>query len=144
MDYDTSLLTGAQLVTQTGVQSLANLVASAELALNDFALAAHRAVFRKLKARGIDPTLLTDQSKAELKDAVAYEAVGRLALAGYLGDTDAAAMLAMGEAACGQGWRPDYADTSDSPGTGADAIPAVGHLDDRANDVFFDDTPRLQ
>ena len=75
MDYDTSLITGAQIVDHTGVQDLANLVTDAELVLNTFALNAHRAIWRKLKARGIDPTALSNESL--LKDAVAYEAVGR-------------------------------------------------------------------
>lgn len=142
MDYDTSLLTGAQLVEQTGVQDLANLVTDAELVLDTFALNAHRAVWRRLKARGIDPTALSNQ--ALLKDAVAFEAVGRLAMAGYLGSTDGPAYLAMSAQAAGPDFRPEYADTStDSPRHAGEGVPVVGHVDDDPNGVFFDDLPTL-
>lgn len=142
MDYDTPLLTGAQLVDQTGVQDLDNLVTTAELVLDTFALNAHRAVWRKLHARGIDPTALTTAAANRLKDAVAYEAVGRLALAGYLGSTDGAAMLAMSASACGADFRPEYT-TGDSPGSGSDGIPCVGHLDSRTGETFSGDFPSV-
>lgn len=141
MDYDTSLLTGAQLVEQTGVQDLANLATDAELVLNTFALNAHRAVWRRLKARGIDPTALSNE--ALLKDAVAFEAVGRLALAGYLGSTDGPTYLAMSEKASGAEFRPEYADTSaDSPRHAGEGVPVVGHVDEGGL-TFSDDVPTL-
>lgn len=140
MAYDTSLLTGAQLVEQTGVQDLANLATDNELVLNTFALTAHRAVWRRLKARGIDPTALSNE--ALLKDAVAFEAVGRLALAGYLGSTDGPACLAMSVQASGADFRPEFSDLgSDSPRNSGEGVPVVGHVDDRNGATFFDDLP---
>jgi hypothetical protein len=140
MDYDTSLVAGADIVNLTGVQDLANLATDAELVLNTLALSAHRAIYRKLEARGIDPTLLTNESR--LKDAVAYEAVGRFALAGYLGTTDAQAMLALADKASGVEFRPVYA-SADTPANASSGIPAVGHLDDDNTGVFYDDTPTV-
>ncbi len=140
MSYDVSLLTGAQLVEQTGVQDLANLAADSELVLNTFALNAHRAVYRRLQARGIDPTLITNED--QLKDAVAYEAVGRLALAGYLGSVDAQAMLQLAKDAAGQDWRPTYA-SADSPRHGGESVPAVGHVEDALFSTFTEDTPSV-
>ena len=142
MAYDTSLLTGAQLVEQTGVQDLANLATDAELVLNTFALNAHRAVWRKLKARGIDPTALSNESL--LKDAVAFEAVGRLALAGYLGSTDGQAYLAMSVQASGPDFRPEYTDdATDVARHAGEGLPVVGHVDQQETSYFSDDVPTL-
>ncbi len=140
MDYDTSLLTGAQLVEQTGVQDLANLATDAELVLNTFALNAHRAVWRKLKARGIDPTALSNE--ALLKDAVAYEAVGRLALAGYLPNVNGSEMLALSAAACGADFRPEFTDSTDVARHAGEGVPVVGHVDEGGL-TFSDDVPTL-
>ena len=142
MDYDTSLITGAQIVDHTGVQDLANLVTDAELVLNTFALNAHRAIWRKLKARGIDPTALSNESL--LKDAVAYEAVGRLALAGYLPNVSGSEVLALSAAACGADFRPEYSDSAtDSPRHAGEGIPVVGHVDQQETSYFSDDVPTL-
>lgn len=143
MDYDTPLLTGAQLVTQTGVQALANLETSNELDLDAFALAAHQAIWRKLKAAGEDPPNLTNA--ALLKDAVAYEAIGRLALAGYLGSTSAADMFAKSEASMRTEFRAEYASAEEGR-TAGEGVPSVGHADQCpvfSDDVVFDDLPTL-
>lgn len=148
--YGTALITGAAIVTYTGVQDLANLATDAELVLNDMATTATNVVYRKLQARGIDPTLITNQT--HLYDAVAFIAVYRLALAGYLPGVDLAAMKAEAEDALA-GFRPVYA-SADSPRHGNEGIPAVGHVTGGLvfsgdmpiadTDYFTDDTPTVQ
>jgi hypothetical protein len=150
MSYDTSLLTGAQLVEHVGVLGLANVEATAELDLDTFALQAHRAIYRRLQANGYDPTALTNQE--QLKDAIAYEAVGRLALAGRITGVDAMAFLAIAKESV-RDFRGAFA-TEDAAGRTGGGVPAVGHLDgglifsgdptldDR--DYFSDDTPSVR
>lgn len=136
MDYDTSLITGTQIVEHTGVTDLASLATDSELVLNTFALHAHRAIYRRLEANGIDPTLLTNESR--LKDAVAFEAVRRLALAGHIG-RDPAAFQSDVDAAIAS-FRPVYA-SADSPRNAGEGIPVVGHLDSGpafSGDLGFD------
>jgi hypothetical protein len=123
MDYDTRLLDGDEIVDHTGVQDLANLAADSELTLDTFALQATRGVFRWLKEKGVDPTLLSNAS--HYKDAVAYEAVVRLARAGYLPGVDIEEMRAARDEALKV--RPEFAST-DAARTSAEGIPAVGHV----------------
>lgn len=137
MSKTVRLIDGADIVDYTGVQDLANLTADAELDLNDFALKATRGVFLWLKEKGIDPTLLTNED--DFKDAVAYEAVVRLARAGYLPSVDIAEMrLARDEALK---IRPEFAsgDAARTAGEGSPGSPVVGHVDDDGN--YSDDFP---
>ncbi len=128
MDYDTALLTGAQVVSQTGHQGLANLATAGELSLDTFVLAAHRKVYRKLKGAAVDPTAITNED--ELKDAVAYEAVGRLALAGYL-DRDTAGEFFERVKDEIRDFKPQYSDSATGvPRKAGEGIPAVGHVSD--------------
>jgi hypothetical protein len=123
IDYDTRLLDGDEIVDHTGVLALANLEASAELSLDTFALAATRGVFRWLKEKGVDPTLLSNSS--HFKDAVAYEAVVRLCRAGYLPGVSIEEMRAARDEALKV--RPEFAST-DAARTSAEGVPAVGHV----------------
>lgn len=153
MSYDSSLITGAEIVTLTGFQNLGNLTTGGDLTdLDAFALSAHRAVFRTLEAQGIDPTLLSNENR--LKDAVAYEALYRLALARAIGiDVDAAAMKEQGAESVGSKFRPEYT-TGDTPRHADEGIPAVGHYspglvysgDDVGSDLdfFTEDTPTVR
>lgn len=118
------MITGAQIVTFTGVMDLASLATDGELVLNDFAGAASDAIYRKLKARGIVPDDLSND--AEFKDAVAYEAVYRLALGGYLPNVSVQDMKEAAREALEV--KPEYA-SSDSPRNVNEGIPAVGHVD---------------
>lgn len=141
MSYDSALITGAQIVDHTGVQDLANLATDAELVLNTFALNAHRTIYRMLEGMGVDPTLLANESR--LNEAVAWEAVGRLSLAGYLPGTDHAAFFGKRDEVLfgvnGKGgFRPDYA-SADEPRQAHEAIPSVGHAD--GGMVFSGDMP---
>ncbi len=140
MDYATSLLTGAQLVEHSGVQGLANLATSAELVLDTFTLRAHQAVWRKLKARGIDPTALSNESL--LKDAVAFEAIARLALAGYLPGIDGLSYERLSTEACTTGYRPEFTADTDTGRHAGEGVPVVGHVDEGGL-TFSDDVPSL-
>lgn len=134
MDKDTALITGAEIVQHTGVQDLANLATDAELVLNTLTLQAHRAVFRWLKEKGIDPTLLTNEE--DFKDAVAYEAVVRFARAGYLPGVDVGEMRAARDEALRI--RPEFSSV-DAARTAGEGVPAVGHVDD--DGYYSDDFP---
>lgn len=132
MDYDTSLITGAQIVEHTGVTDLASLATDSELVLNTFALHAHRAIYRRLEGSGIDPTLLTNESR--LKDAVAFESCKRLALAGHLNRSPSDFSTEVDAAV--SSFRPVYA-SADSPRNAGEGIPVVGHVD--AGPIFSGD-----
>lgn len=134
MSYGTRLLDGDEIVEHTGVQDLANLASDGELGLDAFALQATRGVFRWLKASGIDPTALTNES--HFRDAVAYEAVVRLARAGYLPGVDIAEMRTARDEALKV--RPEFASADAARNTG-EGIPAVGHVDDDGH--YSDDFP---
>ena len=125
MDYDTALLTGAQVVSQTGDTDLANLAADAELVLDTFVLAAHRDVYRRLSRRGIDPTAISNE--AWLKDAVAYMATARLAQAGHLERPDERQAFAVEQL---DNFVPTYASTTATPRMAGEGIPSVSHASD--------------
>lgn len=136
MSYDSALITGAQIVEHTGVTDLASLATDSELVLDTFALHAHRAIYRRLEGNGIDPTLLTNEDR--LKDAVAFEACKRLALAGHL-NRNPADFSAEVDATIAS-FRPVYA-SADSPRNAGEGIPVVGHLDSGptfSGDLGFD------
>jgi hypothetical protein len=82
MSRESALITGAELVSHTGVQDLQNLAQDGELVLNTFVTAAHRTIYDELRVQGIDPARL--ENEAELKSCVAWEAVYELALSDYL------------------------------------------------------------
>lgn len=142
MDYDTALITGAQIVDHTGVQDLANLATDAELTLNTFALNAHRTIYRMLEGMGVDPTLITNETR--LYEAVAWEAVNRLALSGYVSGEAEQFAAKRNEVLFGVngmgGYRPTYA-TADEARTADEGAPAVGHIDGGL--IFSGDFPEL-
>lgn len=125
MSYDSALLTGAQLVEQTGVQDLANLEADAELDLDTLTLNAQRWVYRQLYKRGIDPTAVTNESW--LKDAIAWATLARLADGGYLGERDALADLERAKAELDD-FTPTYSATVEAGRSAGEGMPAVGHV----------------
>lgn len=127
MDYDSALLAGSALVTQTGDQDLGNLEDDSELDLDAFVLAAHRDVYRRLVRRGIDPTAITNETW--LLDAVAYMATHRLALAGYLDAESAETRL---NTAVDQinNFVPTYATTTEIPRMAGEGVPQIGHVNE--------------
>lgn len=139
MTYGVGLITGAQIAELTGIQDLANLVTDNEITLDNFAKRASDAIYRRLEEAGIDPTLLTNESR--LADAVAFEACERLALAGYIGgdasDFGAKVTQAFRE------FRPAYSSSADTARNATEGVPCVGHLDDDNAGTFFDDLPTL-
>ena len=150
MLYDTSLLTGAQVVDVAGVPSLANLAASAELTLNTFTLNAHRWVYSRLESNGIDPSLLTNESR--LHDAIAFEVVARAASAGQIRGVDGD-YFHRRAAEIVDKFRPVYA-SADTPRRSSEGIPVVGHVspglvfsgDLQSTDIDYisDDIPSVQ
>jgi hypothetical protein len=148
MSYDSSLITGAEIVQHTGVQDLANLATDAELTLNTFALHAHRAIYRWLEGRGWDPTLISNESR--LKDAVAFEAVHRLAVAGYISGEPLGFKALRDEAL--RDFHPTFSDGSNEPRSADEGLPSVGNFESgwaygppdqgsRSSQRFSDDFP---
>jgi hypothetical protein len=133
VDYDVSLLTGAQVANEVGMPNLANVAASAELDLDAITLNAHRWVFARLEGNGISPALLANESR--LKGAVAAETLEMLFGTGMIiGEAGARASDAGGREYWGRRardlvdtFRPRYT-TADSPARAREGIPAVGHV----------------
>ena len=86
LDFNTALFAKAELVKITGVQDLANLEADSELDLDDLILEATREAFSRVRRTGMDPALITNQ--VELRSAVAYMVLERLAMGGYIDPLD--------------------------------------------------------
>lgn len=125
MSFDAALITGAQIVEHTTVQDLSNLATDAELALNTLALQAHRAIYRWLEGKGWNPTLITNENR--LKDAVAYEAVRRLAIAGYISGDPQGFVELRNEAL--STFHPTFSDGSNEPRNADEGVPSVGHFE---------------
>lgn len=81
LSYDVPLVTEDEIAKLAGLQGTENLE-SPELDRADLLLESHRAIYRELEARGVDPRRLTNEER--LRSAVAFELVKRLALHGYL------------------------------------------------------------
>lgn len=132
MDYDTSLITGAQIVEFSGVQDLANLATDGELVLNTFALNAHREVFARIEGHG-DLSILSNADR--LKPVVADLAVAKLAAAGYLPGIDPPTFFGRVDAAIGSPdgsikgyFRPLFTDTNSQRRIN-ESLPSFSHLD---------------
>lgn len=85
MSYDAPLIVEGDLVKLTGLAGTSNLegtVGSDTFDRTDLILESHRAIYRKLERRGVDPTKLSNEDR--LKSAVAYEVLVRLAMEGVL------------------------------------------------------------
>lgn len=127
LEYGTSLITGAQIAALTSQQTLGNLE-SAEVDLDDLALAAHQAVFSHLAKRLGRDQLALITNETELRRAVAMEAVSQLALMGYLDlDSDRLDRLQAKARELLDAFSPVYS-SGDTPRVASEGVPVVAHM----------------
>ncbi len=116
-----------RFVQLAGRADLRNLEASGELNLEDLLRSASATVYDKVKALGFQPE---DIVNAEIyENAVAWQLLGVLAEAGYLGQEDAQAHFASSERFI-HDVHPELAE-GDEPRTTAEGIPAVQNATER-------------
>lgn len=128
MSYDSALIVEADLVKITGVQDTANLEGDSELDRADLILEAHRAIYRRLEQAfgATAPTLLTNQDR--LKSAVAWEAIKRLQLGGYLGESPTVDQAQAEVDRELEAFRPEYS-TGNESRNAREGVPAISTMD---------------
>lgn len=130
LSYDVALLTGAELVTLTGVTDLANLEADSELDVDTVVLDAQREVYERLYENGLSADQLSAMTnEAWLKRRIASLALARLAIAhaGLLSDGQEPEALRERALHGVDRFRPQFAAATATPRRSGEGIPSVGH-----------------